>query len=167
VPPTSWKHLVQYHDTAWAPATHPSCSGEPVTWDVGGPPVAEVIDLVICGHRGCTDDEYNARSPLPLAAVQQAPTLVVSAANDNLVPIDQQVLWSVLRQSARHPLWVGVTSLCDPPASPPLVLDALLVVRDAFHPLAIGPISSGMLFLLGHLDASRFTPPSDAPGSGR
>jgi acetyl esterase/lipase len=152
VAPLSWKDFVQYHSTAFAPATQRTCSGETVEWSVGGTPVAEVIDQVICGRVGCSDADYNARSPLPMAQFQNAPTLIVTAQQDNLVPLEQQVLWSAVRQGAGHPVSISVAGLCDPPAAPPRAEDVLMVVPGAFHTLDIGPISSGLLFLLAELD---------------
>jgi hypothetical protein len=153
VPPTSWKDLVQYHETSWMPAVEEACDGEVVNWNIGGPPVAAVIDDVICGHSGCSDADYNARSPLALVGAQTAPTLIVSAQDDNLVPFDQQTLWSLFRQGLGHPLIVSAVNPCDPPTTPALAEDVHIVVLGGFHALAAGPISTGLLFLLGQLDA--------------
>ena len=158
VPPTSWKHLIEYHRTSWAPRTELDCAGTPVEWNLGGPEFADQLESVICGHQGCSDAEFDARSPLPLLAAQSAPTLIVSAEFDNIVPLDQQLLWSILRQSSGHPVWVLPVDPCAPPGTPPPVMDAHILARRSFHLIAGGPVSSGLLFLMAHLDAAGSTP---------
>jgi hypothetical protein len=153
VPPTSWKQMVQYHATSFVPDTETTCSGETINWNVGGAPMVAVVDQVICGKIGCSDADYDARSPLPLAAEQTAPTLIISAERDNLVPLDQQVVYSLVRQSLGHPLAVRIVNPCDASALPPLGDDVHVLVRNGYHTLGVGPIASGMMFMLAKLDA--------------
>jgi hypothetical protein len=87
-----------------------------------------------------------------LIQVQNAPTLIVSAELDNVVPLDQQLLWSLFRQGTGHPVSVVSVDPCDPPGTPPLTTDVHVLARRSFHLLSGGPISSGMLFLMAHLD---------------
>jgi len=152
VPPTDWKGLVAFHRSSWAPATETLCDGGSRLWDVGGPALADVLDQMICGHVGCTDAEYEARSPIPGVPFQTAPTLVVSAGSDNVVPLDQQVLYSVLRHGSGHPVDVYVTDPCDPAGTPAGAMDTLLHVREAYHLLSVGAVGSGFLFLMQELD---------------
>ena len=158
VPPTSWKHLIEFHRTSWAPRTELDCSGTPVQWNLGGPAFADALESVICGHEGCSDAEFDARSPLPFLVAQTAPTLIVSAEFDNIVPLDQQLLWSVLRQATGHPVSVFLVDPCDAPGTPPRVMDAHILARRSFHLMPSGPISSGLLFLMAHLDATGAVP---------
>jgi dipeptidyl aminopeptidase/acylaminoacyl peptidase len=152
VPPTSWKDLIAYHRNRWQPAVELACNGEPREWAIGGPQLADALESVICGHAACSDAEFLARSPLPLIQVQTAPTLIVSAELDNVVPLDQQLLWSLFRQGTGHPVSVVSVDPCDPPGTPPLTTDVHVLARRSFHLLSSGPISSGMLFLMAHLD---------------
>jgi len=152
VPPTDWKGLVAFHRASWAPATETLCDGGSRLWDVGGPALADVLDQMICGHVGCTDAEYEARSPIPGVPFQTAPTLIVSAGSDNVVPLDQQVLYSVLRNGAGHPVDVYVTDPCAPAGTPTGAMDILLHVREAYHLLSVGAVGSGFLFLMQELD---------------
>jgi hypothetical protein len=158
VPPTSWKHLISYHRTSWAPRTELDCSGTPVQWNLGGPAFADALESIICGHEGCSDADFDARSPLPFLVAQTAPTLIVSAEFDNIVPLDQQLLWSVLRQSTGHPVSVFLVDPCDAPGTPPPVMDVHILARRSFHLLPSGPISSGLLFLMAQLDATGAVP---------
>jgi dipeptidyl aminopeptidase/acylaminoacyl peptidase len=153
VPPTSWKDLVAYHRTAWAPAVETTCEGTTREWSLGGPPLADALDALICGHPDCPDADYLARSPLAYVAVQTAPTLIVSAESDNVVPLEQQLLWSEFRQLGGQAVTVLSVDPCDPPGTPPLDMDVHVLSRHSFHLLAGGPISSGMLFLMAQLDA--------------
>ena len=152
VPPTSWKDLVQYHRTQWAPTTEIDCADELIEWTIGGPPLADALDSLICGHEQCSDSEYIARSPLPYVAAQSAPTMIVSAELDNVVPVVQHLLWSLFRQGAGHPVNVILVDKCDAPGTPPLTMDVHVLALRANHLLASGPISSGMLFLMAQLD---------------
>ncbi len=152
VPPTDWKGLVAFHRTSWAPATESLCEGGSRLWDVGGPALADVLDQMICGHVDCTDAEYEVRSPIPGVPFQTAPTLVVSAGSDNVVPLDQQVLYSVLRQGSGHPVDVYVTDPCDPAGTAAGATDTLLHVREAYHLLSVGAVGSGFLYLMQELD---------------
>ncbi len=152
VPPTDWKGFIQFHRTAWAAATETRCDGSTFGWNIGGPPLADVFDAFICGHPGCPDADYAARSPIPGVLTQTAPTLIESAGSDNVVPLAQEVLWSILRQSLGHPVDVFSVSACDPPGSPPNHMDVHIFVPGGFHLLAPGPISSGLLFVINQLD---------------
>lgn len=152
VPPTDWKSLVQYHRMAWKPATETRCDGSTYAWNIGGPALADVFDGFICGHPGCTDSDYAVRSPIPGVLTQSAPTLIESAESDNVVPLAQEVLWSILRQSLGKPVDVFSVSACDPPGNPPNHMDVHIFVPGGFHLLAPGPISSGLLFVINQLD---------------
>ncbi len=152
VPPTDWKSLVQYHRTSWAPATESTCEGGTREWNIGGPQLADVFDGLICGRIGCTDAEYESRSPIPALLSQTAPTLIVSAGADNVVPVGQQLLWSILRQGTGHPVTLYSVDPCDPPGTPAPQLDVHIYARNAYHLLAGSPISSGLLFLMARLD---------------
>jgi len=153
VPPLSLKDLVTYHRTAWQPGTETLCDGTQQAWTIGGPAFADGLDAVICGHAQCSDADYLARSPLSYVNVQAAPTLVIAAELDNVVPAAQEILWSLFRQQTGHPVSVFVVNECDAPGTPPAVDDVLIFSRGSFHLLAPNPISSGMLFLMSHLDA--------------
>jgi dipeptidyl aminopeptidase/acylaminoacyl peptidase len=163
VPPLSWKDLVHYHRTAWQPDSETACDGSQQPRALGGPAFADAFDSVICGHAECSDAEYESRSPLPYIGVQSAPTLIVAAERDNIVPPDQQVLWSVFRQGTGHPVSVVSVDKCDAPGTPAPSMDGLVLARGAFHLLPSGPVSSGMLFLMQALDA---IPPAPAARSG-
>lgn len=152
VPPTDWKSLVAFHRSSWAPATETLCDGGTYAWDVGGPALADVFDQMICGHVGCTDAEYDARSPIPGVPFQTAPTLVVSAGSDNVVPLDQQVLYSVLRQSSGNPVDVYVVDRCDDSGTPSSSMDPHIYVSGGYHLLSVGAVGSGFLFLMQELD---------------
>jgi len=152
VPPTDWKALVQYHRTSWAAATESTCEGGTRAWNIGGPQLADVFDGLICGRIGCTNAEYESRSPIPALLSQTAPTLIISAGADNVVPFGQQLLWSILRQGTGHPVTLYSVGPCDPAGTPAPGLDVHIYVRNAFHLLAGAPISSGLLFLMARLD---------------
>jgi dipeptidyl aminopeptidase/acylaminoacyl peptidase len=152
VPPTDWKGLVQFHRTAWQPAVETRCDGTPYPWDVGGTALADVFDDMICGHPGCADAEYQARSPLNDLLTQSAPTLIESAELDNVVPLAQEVLWSILRQGAGHPVSIYVVDRCAAPGTPAPATDVLIHVPAAYHLLSDSAISSGLLFLMQELD---------------
>jgi acetyl esterase/lipase len=152
VPPIAWKELVQYHRTQWSPATETRCDGSTALWNIGGPPMADVFDSLICGHAACLDSEYIARSPLRNVSVQAAPTLIVTAESDNVVPFGNQVLWSWMRRSGGATVTPISVDPCDPPGTPPALEDVLIVVRSSFHLLSPSAISSGMLFLMARLD---------------
>jgi hypothetical protein len=152
VPPTDWKGFIQFHRTGWAPATETRCDGSTFSWNIGGPALADVFDGFICGHPGCTDEDYAVRSPIPGVLTQTAPTIIESAGSDNVVPLAQEVLWSLLRQSLGNPVDVFSVSACDPPGTPPNHMDVHIFVPGGFHLLAPGPISSGLLFVINQLD---------------
>ncbi|MBK9966163.1 MAG: alpha/beta fold hydrolase [Holophagales bacterium] len=152
VPPTDWKNLVAFHRSSYAPATETRCDGSTYAWDIGGPALADVFDNMICGHVGCSDADYDARSPIPGVPFQTAPTLVVSAGSDNVVPLDQQVLYSVLRNSSGHPVDVYVVDPCDASGTPRSAMDPHLYVDGAYHLLSVGAVGSGFLFLMQELD---------------
>ena len=122
-------------------------------WNEGGPAFADTLDNMICGHIGCSTEEYNVRSPIPLVYQSTNPTLIVSASSDNLVPVFQQVLWSILRNGATGALAVDVRDRCSAAAAPALVQDALIFVPGAYHLMENGPVVSGLLWVLQHLDA--------------
>jgi dienelactone hydrolase len=153
VPPSDWQALVDYHRTDWAPAVESTCDGGTIDWNIGGPALAEVIDNVICGHPFCPEDVYAARSTIPGIYVQTASTLIVSAEADNVVPLEQQLLYSLLRQQLGHHVDVYVVDHCDAPASPAVTLDSHIMVLDSFHALSPQTISSGLLFLMEALDS--------------
>jgi acetyl esterase/lipase len=152
VPPLDWKGLVQYHRTQWQPAVETRCDGTTYDWNVGGTALADVFDNMICGHPGCADAEYLARSPLNDVLTQSAPTLIASASLDNVVPFDQELLWSLLRQRAGHEVSVDFVDRCAPPHTPFSRMDVLLYVPRAYHLLSDSAISSGLLFLMQELD---------------
>jgi acetyl esterase/lipase len=152
VPPTDWKNLVAFHRTSYAPAIETRCDGSTYAWDVGGPALADVFDNMICGHVGCSDADYDARSPIPGVPFQTAPTLVVSAGSDNVVPLDQQVLYSILRSNSGHPVDVYVVDPCDASGTPRDAMDPHLYVHGAYHLLSVGAVGSGFLFLMQELD---------------
>lgn len=152
VPPSNWKSLVAYHRNEWQPDTETTCEGATVEWNVGGTPLADVIDNVICGHPFCDDADYDVRSTIPGIYVQTAPTLIVSAERDNVVPFDQQVLYSILREELGNTVDVYVVDHCAAPASPAETFDGHIVVLDTFHSLSPSTISSGLLFLIDALD---------------
>jgi hypothetical protein len=147
-----WKGLVQYHRTQWQPAVETRCDGTTYDWNVGGTALADVFDNMICGHPGCADAEYLARSPLNDVLTQSAPTLIASASLDNVVPFDQELLWSLLRQRAGHEVSVDFVDRCAPPHTPFSRMDVLLYVPRAYHLLSDSAISSGLLFLMQELD---------------
>ncbi|MCP4654359.1 MAG: alpha/beta fold hydrolase [bacterium] len=151
VPPTDWKALIDYHRTRWAPAVETLCDGTTQDWQTGGPEFADDLDTLICGHPLCSDAEYDARSPIPGAPLQTAPTLIVSAESDNVVPLEQHLLWSILRQAGGQPVDLYVIDPCDPPTTPALAQDVNLLVEGGFHSLSSGSISSGLLFLINAL----------------
>jgi hypothetical protein len=113
--------------------------------------MADVMDLAICGYSGCPDEAYEARSPLPALLEQNAPTMIVSAGADNIVPVDQQLLWSILRQRAGVPTQIVTTKPCDPPQEPNASMDVHLYLEGGFHLLSPGSISSGFLFAFRHI----------------
>ena len=153
-PPTDWRDMVDFHRNRWARATETRCDGSVVTWDLGGPAFADVMDNTICGHRGCPLADYQARSPIPLVHQATNPTLVVVASSDNLVPASQQLLWSGLRNDETGAVAVEVRRRCQAPAAPALARDALIYVPGAFHFLETGPIASSLLWMLDQLDAA-------------
>lgn len=161
VPPLSWGDLIDYHRTRWQPRTAIDCNGASVDWSLGGPSFADALESIICGHAGCPESELLARSPLPFVDFQTAPVLIVSAEDDNIVPFEQQLLWSLFRQRTGHPVDVLVTDPCAPPGTPPLALDVHVVAARSFHLLPEGPVSTGLLFLMAHLDA---VVPAQGPG---
>jgi acetyl esterase/lipase len=152
VPPTDWKGLVEFHRTRFTPATEQLCDGTSRDWTIGGPELADTFDRVICGHLSCSDADYEARSPLPEIFQQTAPTLIVAAGADNVVPVDQQILWSLFRSRVGYSVTVFVVDRCDPAGSPPAHQDVLVVVTGGFHLLSGGSISSGLTFLMTQLD---------------
>jgi dipeptidyl aminopeptidase/acylaminoacyl peptidase len=151
VPPTDWKEVVSYHRTNYSPATETLCDGSELSWTLGGPPLADNIELGLCGHVNCSDEDFAARSPLPALLAQSAPTMIVSAGADNIVPPNQQLLWSILRQQNGFPVALDVVAPCDPPALPAATSDVHLHVNGGFHLLSRGAISSGFLFVFNHL----------------
>ncbi len=152
VPPFDWKTLVNYHRSAFVAATENTCDGGTIAWDQGGQQIADFIDIVMCGQIGCPDEVYNIRSPLLHVSEQTAPTMIVVGGSDNLVPTEQQMLWSILRQSEGNFVQVVSASKCDQPLPPQLVPDLLLYVPDGYHGLAAGPVASGFLFAMDALD---------------
>lgn len=152
VPPTDWKSLVAFHRSSFVPAIETRCDGSTYSWDVGGPALADVFDNMICGHIGCSDADYEARSPIPGVPDQTAPTLVVSAGSDNVVPLDQQILYSVLRNNSGHPVDVYTVDPCDASGTPRSAMDPHLYVRGGYHLLSVGAVGSGFLFLMQELD---------------
>ena len=160
-PPTDWKSLVTFHRTAYKPSVETRCDGSHLDWNTGGPPFADVVDGIICGHAGCSDDEYNRRSPIPDLVNATNPTLVLAAEADNLVPVQQQLLWSGLRQGMGNNVAVDVRERCSAVSAPPLARDALLYVPGAYHLMETGPLISGLVYLSDLLDAA-----SAAPGQG-
>lgn len=153
VPPMSWKDLVHYHRTSWTPSSEVACDGSVEPRNLGGPAFADAFDSVICGQAGCTDAQYESRSPLPYISVQRAPTLIVAAEHDNIVPLEQQLLWSLFRQGTGHPVSIASVDKCAAPGTPAAATDGLVLARGAYHLLPGGPVSSGMLFLMQALDA--------------
>lgn len=152
VPPADWKTLVEYHRTSWEPGIESLCDGSTIDWNIGGPELADVLDNVICGHLHCSDEEYDARSTIPSVYVQTAPTLIVAAEDDNVVPFEQQILYSLFREQLGNPVDIYVVDPCEAPASPPYAFDSQIIVLDSFHALSPAPISSGLLFLMNALD---------------
>ena len=118
VPPTDWKAVVEFHRTRYQPATELTCEGGTRQWNIGGPALADTFDRLICGRIGCTEAEYNSRSPLESLLHQTAPTMIASAGADNIVPVDQQLLWSGLRQERGYPVDVHSVGSCIKSASP-------------------------------------------------
>jgi hypothetical protein len=154
VPPTDWKRFVDFHRSRdYAHAVETLCDGSTRAWDVGGPELADTFDRLICGHPLCSPSDYDARSPIPNLLGQTAPTLIVSAGADNIVPLDQQMLWSLLRQELGNPVDMYVVDPCDPPGTPAPTRDAHVHVPGSFHLLSPNSISSGLLFLMHELDA--------------
>ncbi len=162
VPPIDWKALVNYHRLGFVQASETNCDGSTTVWDQGGEEIADFIDIVMCGQIGCPDAAYDIRSPLTHVTRQSAPTMIVVAGSDNLVPTVQQMLWSIQRQNAGNFVQVVSASKCDPPLIPQLVPDLLLFVDDGYHGLAAGPVGSGFLFLMNALDQGS-TPGTAAP----
>jgi dipeptidyl aminopeptidase/acylaminoacyl peptidase len=153
VPPTDWKALVAYHRTAWRPEVETQCDGTTRTWDVGGSALADTFDRIICGHPECTDADYQARSPLAAVQTLDAPTLVVTAGRDNVVPPEQQLLWSILRERSGRAVQVYVAERCGGTGTPAPAPDVLVHAPDASHLLDPGSITSGLAFLVQALDA--------------
>lgn len=152
-PPTDFKSLVTFHRTAYVPKLEARCDGSTLDWNQGGPVFADTIDRVICGHPVCSDAEYIVRSPI--LSVQNAtnPTLVLTAGDDNLVPMPQQVLWSALRNAVTGKVAVAIPDRCAAAATPTLAQDVLMFVPGGFHLLEVGNISSSLLYLIEKLDA--------------
>jgi len=153
-PPTDWKAMTEYHRNDFVPAVETRCDGSTLDWDTGGPEFADTLDDLICGHPVCSEAEYNARSPFAEIADVTNPTLVLVPGADNLVPVEQQVLWAALRNLYTGEVAVDVRDRCDPPAAPPLVQDALLFVPGGYHLLESGNVVSGLVWLTGLLDAA-------------
>ena len=107
---------------------------------------------MICGHPVCSDEDYQARSTIPGVYVQTAPTLIVSAEADNVVPFEQQILYSLFREELGNPIDIYVVDPCGAPAAPGLAFDSQIVVLDSYHALSPATISSGLLFLINALD---------------
>ena len=85
-------------------------------------------------------------------------TLIVSAEFDNIVPLDQQLLWSMLRQSTGHPVSVFPVDTCDA-AGHATAGDGCAHSRAAVVSLDGGrPCELGLLFLMAHLDAAGGSP---------
>lgn len=160
-PPTDWAAMVSFHRTQYVPATEIRCDGSTLAWNEGGAAFADTLDNMICGHIGCSTDAYNARSPIPLVYQSTNPTLVVAASSDNLVPVFQQILWSILRNNATGSIVLEFRDRCSAAAAPALGQDALIFVPGAYHLMEDGPVVSGLLWLLEQLDA-----PLPAPGAG-
>lgn len=152
-PPTDWAAMVSFHRTQFAPAMETRCDGSSLPWTAGGPVFADTLDSMICGHIGCSTEQYDIRSPIPLVYQSTNPTLVVSASSDNLVPVFQQVLWSILRSGATGMLALDIRDRCSAPAAPALAQDALIFVPGAYHLMENGPVVSGLLWVLEQLDA--------------
>lgn len=152
VPPADWKSLVEFHRTTYLPATERICDGSTVAWDVGGPVMADVIDNAICGHPFCSDEDYEARSTIPGVFTQTAPTLIISAEADNIVPLEQQILYSMLRQQLGNPVDIYVIDPCGSSSAPPIATDIHVMVTNAYHGLSPATISDGLLFLMDALD---------------
>jgi dipeptidyl aminopeptidase/acylaminoacyl peptidase len=152
VPPTDWRGFMEFHRTRWSSAVETRCDGATYEWSVGGPDLADTFDRLICGQPFCSDADYERRSPLPGLSNLSAPALIAAAGADNVVPFEQQVLWSILRQSAGHPVDVYTLDPCDPPGTPASASDVLLFVPDGHHLLSPNVIASGLLFLMRQLD---------------
>jgi len=152
VPPADWKSIVEYHRTSFTSAIETNCDGSTVVWDIGGTNMADVIDNAICGHPFCSDSDYEARSTIPGVFTQTAPTLIISAESDNIVPLEQHLLYSMLRQQLGNPVDVYVVDRCGAPSAPGVSFDAHVMVQDAYHSLSPATISSGLLFLMDALD---------------
>jgi alpha/beta superfamily hydrolase len=152
VPPMHWRSFMEFHRTQWQPAVETRCDGTTYDWDVGGTTLADVFDTIACGHPECDDADYDARSPIPGLLTQTAPTLIVTAGADNVVPTEQQLLWPLLRQALGHPVDVYVVGPCDPVGTPAHAMDVLIHVPSAYHLLSANAISSGLLFLMQELD---------------
>ncbi len=157
-PITDWKSLVTFHRTAWAPEVETRCDGSSFDWTVGGPPFADVIDGLICGHEGCSDADYTARSPIPDVGSMTNPTLVVVAGGDNIVPTVQQMLWPALRNVFGGAVVVDIRENCSPPAGPAPARDVLLYVPGAHHLVEAGPVISSLIYLSELLDAADAAP---------
>jgi len=152
VPPADWKSLVNFHRTSFVTETETLCDGTSVAWDVGGPIMADVIDNAICGHPGCSDADYAARSTIPGVFAQTAPTLIISAEADNIVPLEQQILYTVLRDQLGNPTDIYVIDKCGAPSAPPIAFDVHVMVSGAYHGLSPATLSGGLLFLMDALD---------------
>jgi pimeloyl-ACP methyl ester carboxylesterase len=152
VPPMSWQDFMDYHRNRWSPAVETTCDGRTVQWNIGGPTVADTMDQIICGHPHCSDADYDARSPLPQVAAQSAPTLIAAGGLDNVVPDNQPALWSIHREQGGHPVDKYVMGSCDPSFTPRPAMDAFIEVPTGFHTLSLGPVGTGLSFLLELLD---------------
>jgi hypothetical protein len=151
VPPTDWAGLVAFHRTRFEPAVESVCDGSSRDWNIGGAALADAFDTVICGHASCSASDYESRSPLPGVISQAAPTLIVAAGADNVVPAEQELLWSLMRQQTGHTVQVFVVDSCDPAGTLPSASDVLLFVPGGFHLLSGGAVSSALTFLINHV----------------
>lgn len=160
-PMTDFKAVVTHHRTSFVPKVETRCDGSTIDWDTGGPAFADLVDANICGHAGCTDEEYASRSPIPDVLNASNPTLVLAAGDDNIVPVEQQVLWSALRSAFGAHVDVDIRDRCSPVAAPVLGTDVLVYVPGAYHLMENGPVISTLVYLSDLLDAAA---PPDASG---
>jgi len=159
-PMTDFKAVATYHRTAFVPAVETRCDGSTLAWDTGGPPFADLVDASICGHAGCSDAEYASRSPLLDVVNASNPTLVLAAGADNIVPVQQQAMWSALRASLGAHVDVEIRDRCSPVSAPVLGRDVLVYVPGAYHLMENGPVISTLVYLSDLLDAA--TPPAES-----
>jgi len=153
-PPIDWQALTTFHREAYRDETETRCDGSTVEWDLGGPDMAETMDLMICGHAYCDAADYQARSPLLDLNHSTNPTLVIIPGADNFVPAEQQLLWPALRHMGGADVDVAIRDRCSSPEAPSLLTqDGLIYVPDAYHMMEDGPIISGLIYLTELLDA--------------